>query len=508
MAEEYSIPSPASDKQEMILNNDAQILVIGGAAGSGKSYLLQLLPLRYIEDKNTTVIMFRRTTPQIKGQGGLFDTARSIYTDLPTELRPKIKDSTMDIKWPSGATQKYSHMEYVADKFNHQGLQYTFVGFDEGTQFEWEQIEYLMSRMRSASKHKSRMVISCNPDPDHKIKELIGWHLDEDGYPIPERDGVIRYFVRRDGDFIFALTQEELAQKFDIPKERWEATILSFSFISANIYDNPPMLENNPEYLAFLEGLGPVDKAQLLHGNWNVKAEGANYFKRDNLVKVDKSPEGCVWARGWDKASQEPTTQEKYPDFTASTKIGKSYDGYYYIRGDHAEDNKDATTCLYGRFRNRAGERDRKILNQAQEDGEDCVVVFPIDPGAAGQVEFQESSKRVIAEGYRCQRDPAPSNKNKLARFAPFADAVEAGLVRIVESSFKDKQSLNKFYDELEKFDGERSTRMKKDDWVDSTATTFNYLTQARNIKVVKRNQGHKSSIAVDVIKKNAPLRR
>lgn len=117
--EEYFIPSPASDKQEMILNHDAQILVIGGAAGSGKSYLLQLLPLRYIDDPNTTIIMFRRTTPQIKGQGGLFDTGVSIYTRLHPSMRPKIKHSTMDITWPSGATQKYTHMEYVKDKFNH-----------------------------------------------------------------------------------------------------------------------------------------------------------------------------------------------------------------------------------------------------------------------------------------------------------------------------------------------------------------------------------------------------
>lgn len=496
----YEIPAPASDKQEMILNNDAQILVIGGAAGSGKSYLLQLIPLRYINDPNTTVIMFRRTTPQIKGQGGLFDTARSIYTNLPPSARPKIKDSTMDMRWPSGATQKYTHMEYVKDKFNHQGLQYTLVGFDEGTQFEWEQIEYLMSRLRSASSHKSRMVISCNPDPDHKLRELIDWHLDEDGYPIPERDGVVRYFYRYDGDFIFGETQKELADKFDIAEKDWDAKLLSFSFISANIYDNPPMLKNNPEYLAFLEGLGPVDKAQLLHGNWNVKAEGANYFKRENLVRVDRLPDSITWARGWDKASQAPTTQEKHPDYTACTKMGKSSDGLYYIVGDFIDDNSDDLTDTYGRFRKRVGERDRVIIKQAEHDGEDCTVVLPIDPGAAGKVEYQESAKRILSEGFRCQPDPAPSNKNKLARFAPFADAVEAGLVRIVESTFPNKQSLNKWYDELEKFDGERSTRIKKDDWVDSTATVFNFLTMARSIKIVRRNQKRQDTFAKDVV--------
>lgn len=235
MSDEYVIPSPASKKQEMILNNDAQILVIGGAAGSGKSYLLQLIPLRYIDDPNTAIIMFRRTTPQIKGQGGLFETAVDIYTSMDPDVRPKIKDSTMDMTWPSGATQKYSHMEYIKDKFNHQGLQYTFIGFDEGTQFEWEQIEYLRSRMRSKSKYPSRMVISCNPDPDHELRSLIAWHLDEDGYPIQERDGVIRYFYRYSGETYWGNTVQELGERFKIPEEDWPRKFTSFSFISATI---------------------------------------------------------------------------------------------------------------------------------------------------------------------------------------------------------------------------------------------------------------------------------
>lgn len=74
------------------------------------------------------------------------------------------------------------------------------------------------------------MVISCNPDPDHKIKELIDWHLDEDGYPIPERDGVVRYFIRRDGEFIWGSTKEELIEVYGD-----KCRPLSFTFISATI---------------------------------------------------------------------------------------------------------------------------------------------------------------------------------------------------------------------------------------------------------------------------------
>lgn len=264
------------------------------------------------------------------------------------------------------------------------------------------------------------------------------------------------------------------------------------------------MLENNPEYLAQLEGLPPVDKAQLLDGNWDAKAEGANYFRRANMIRADRKPLNAIWARGWDKASQEPTEQEKFPDFTASVKLGKDSQGLYYLVGDHTPENiEDELTNTYGRFRKRPGERDQIIASQGHHDGDDCVIVLPIDPGAAGKVEFAESAKKLLGEGLRCQSDPVPNNKNKLAKFAPFADAVEAGLVRVVESTFTNKESLNVIYDELEKFDGERSTRQKKDDLVDAISTAFNFLTQARSVKVVKRNQKRQDTLAKDVVSRN-----
>ena len=131
---------PASKKQEMILQCDAQVAVIGGANGSGKSYLLQMIPLRYIDDGKTDCIMFRRTTPQITGQGGIFEKGKSIYNELPKDIRPRVREKAMEAVFPNGAKIKWQHMERVADKLNIQGLEYTFIGVDEATQFEWEQL--------------------------------------------------------------------------------------------------------------------------------------------------------------------------------------------------------------------------------------------------------------------------------------------------------------------------------------------------------------------------------
>jgi hypothetical protein len=104
------------------------------AAGSGKSFLLQMLPMLYVDDPKANAIVFRRTTVQIKGLGGVFDTARNMYMQLPPELRPRMSEHSLEAKFPTGFKMKWSHMETEKDKYNHQGLQYTFIAFDEGTQ--------------------------------------------------------------------------------------------------------------------------------------------------------------------------------------------------------------------------------------------------------------------------------------------------------------------------------------------------------------------------------------
>lgn len=466
-----SVPfGPTSKKQQMIMDCEAQILIMGGAAGSGKSYLLQMLPLKFMDDPKANAIIFRRTTVQIKGLGGVFDTARGMYMQLPDRLKPRMSDHALEAKFPTGFKLKWSHMEREVDKFNHQGLQYTFIGFDEGTQFDWSQIEYLMSRMRSESKYPSRMVISCNPDPDHKIAEMISWWLDEDGYPIEERAGVIRYFILKEGQYLWGDTKEEL-----IARHGENVKPISFSFIGSTIKDNPLMLANNKDYLAWLEGLNPIDKARLLDGNWKVRPLNSMYFRRDWCAFADAIPMNSFMVRAYDKAGTAPSDKDPQPDFTAQIGMAKSKDGYYYIFGNYHPQFKDEDSKVLGVLRKTVGERDMLIEKQARQDGTDVTIVFPKDPSAAGKYEFIESAKKLQNQGFTVKADPMPQNKSKLTRFSPFAAAAENGLVKIVISSF-DKSTLDYLFKCLEQFTGERSTKTYKDDLPDCVASAFNML--------------------------------
>ena len=488
--------APQKGAQEKAMQSTADVTIYGGAAGSGKSHLLLMHPLQHVAtDFNFQGIFFRRVTKQLIGSGGLWQEASKMYK--PFGVRDRSKPEMQQI-FPKGGMLSFSHMEHAKNRHDHQGLQYSFIGFDELTHFEECQFTYLLSRLRSDADSKSYCMASCNPDPDSWVLKWIEWWLDEEGYPDKDKQGVVRYYLVVDESPVFADTAEELKEKYPelcqiynpLDDEFVPVEPKTITFIGGTIFDNPILIKKNPNYLAELNSLPAVEKARLLHGNWYARAEGSNYWSREWLNKLDHAPKEGLAARGWDKASTEPSQVERQPDFTASVKMVKTQEGRYVILGDYIPENRDiGDTETYGRFRKRPGARDNIIRDQGLYDGEDCHVILPKDPGAAGESEFQEASKKLIEVGLLPKADPAPSTKSKLTKFTPFAVASENGLVDIVESSFKDKASLDAFYKELEAFDGERSTRLRKDDWPDSTATAFNYLATQRVKKIVPRNQ-------------------
>lgn len=352
--------------------------------------------------------------------------------------------------------------------------------------------------MRSASSYPSRMVISTNPEPDHYIRTLIDWYIDPEGYPDPEKDGVLRYFIQLNGQFIWGDTKQELIDKYKT--DTFTPKPISFTFISANIWDNPLMIANNPSYLAFLEGLNEIDKARLLYGNWNVRPKGSCLIEKEWFKVADHLPLGCKTVRSYDLAASEPSDVNTSPDWTAGIKISKCKQGYYYISGDYCPLFKEPNVAHSGMIRRRAGDRNNIMLAQARHDGEDVHLVIPQDPNSAGKIVYEEMVKFFLSEGFITKKDPVPITKSKLSRFEPFATAARNGLIYVVESSF-DKPTLDNFYKQITAFTGERSTRTYSDDMADACASGFNYLNTAKIYTVPKL-----SVLNDPTIKKNLDL--
>lgn len=425
--------------QTKFLQSNADIVFYGGSAGGGKTYALLLEPLYDIENKDFGAVIFRRTTKQVTSEGGLWDTATDVYA--PLGARPNQNDLTLKFPWGSKVT--FAHMEHEKNRLDWQGSQIPLIGFDEITHFTWKQFVYMLSRNRSASGAKSRIRGTCNPDPDSWVRRFIDWWIDSDGYAITERSGIVRYFVIEGDDILWGDTPQELIDQN--PKRRPK----SFTFIRSSIEDNKILLEKDPDYLANLQALTRVERAQLMDGNWNIRATAGSYFKRSDFEVVEAAPNDGELVRAWDQAGTQQKKDSDDPDWSVGFKMQKARNGTFYCLGME-------------RFRVDASAVDQRIKNIASYDGKEVSIRLAQDPGQAGKSQARHQTQMLA--GYNVRAKSVTGDKETRAK--PFSSQVQAGNVKVVRGDWNEA-----FFQELEAFpDGGH------DDIVDAASDAFDEL--------------------------------
>lgn len=269
---------PQEGYQMMSLSSPADIVIGGGAAGVGKTFALLLEPLRYKHVQGFGAVFFRRTYTQIKSEGGLWDASAKIYS-LLSDARPR--GSTYEWFFGDKSKIKFSHLEYEKNVYDWQGSEIPLICFDELTHFSQNMFFYLLSRNRSTCGVKPYVRATCNPDPDSWVAEFISWWIDQEtGFPIPERNGIVRYFVRDGQTYIWGDSKKEVAEKASYYLEplikeskgltSYDNYIKSVTFIGGTIYQNEELLKVNPDYLGNLASQSEEEKSRLLLGNWKV----------------------------------------------------------------------------------------------------------------------------------------------------------------------------------------------------------------------------------------------
>lgn len=482
---------PQAGKQLLAFTTKVDFMIYGGARGAGKSELLAMRPLEFINDPKFSGIFFRRQYAELTGAGGLWDKSKKMYPEFNAQMN--ISNLRWDFK--SGAQIRMSHMHTEENKESHRGLQYSFIGFDEIDQFSLDQVQFLLTCLRSEADMDSFCIGTCNPNPDAWTYDIVKWYLDDKGTPDPEKCGIVRYYIILDGEFIFGDSEQYFIDNYPeavnvynpLSKETIYIPPKTFTFIAGNVFDNPALIEANPRYLSELQNLPDHERDRQLWGNWHARPSGANYFQRSWLQNAESVPEGCIGVRSYDLAAKEPSDVDKYPDATASVQYWKSPQGYYYLAGNYHQDFNDNVNGkeVGGRLRKRVGTRNQIMMKQADLDGEDIQVILPVDPAAAGIQAFEDLAKQFASNGTRCKRDPMPTTKSKVTKFLPFADAAQNGLVYIVRNTFPNDETIEFIFKELEAFDGERSTAHRKDDFPDCIASAHNGIAKAKVSKPI-----------------------
>ncbi len=431
----------------MFLRSAADIAIFGGAAGGGKTYALLLCWLYYFDNPHFGSVTFRRNATQVRNEGGLWDESVKIYTPLGATPR----QVNLDWKMPSGMRVKFAHLEHEKSVFDWQGAQIAGIAFDELTHFTQSQFFYMLSRNRSVSGVKPHVRATCNPDADSWVRGFIDWWIGEDGFPIPERAGKLRWFCRIDDTLHWADSKEEI-----IARHGPERQPKSVTFIPSKITDNQILMRANPEYMANLLSLSRVDRERLLDGNWNVRLAGGSIFQKDWFEIVDVIRSGWIdCIRFWDRAATKPIEGKTDPDWTRGIKVYRYADGTFIVADLRS-------------LRDTPGQVERMIKNTASFDTIGCRVMSQQDPGSAGVSEAEHFKKMLLGYDVRT----AVYSKDKITRAKPVSAQCEAGNIKLLRAPWNEE-----FLSELEAFpDGTH------DDCVDVLSGAFNELAGKNSI--------------------------
>lgn len=448
-AAEFSL-KPQPGPQTTFLETTADIAIFGGAAGGGKSYGLLLEGLRNIAVRGWGGVIFRRTLADVKKEGSLWDTSMLLYGQLGAKPRLDTLSWTFQ---PARTKLTFSHLEHDKDVLDWQGAQIPFIAFDELTHFTRAQFFYMLSRNRSTCGVVPYIRATTNPDSDSWVAQFISWWINQDtGYAIPERSGVLRWFIRVGDTIRWADSREELIIDYpdSLPK--------SVTFILSKLDDNKVLTEADPGYRANLMALDRVERERLMNGNWKIRPSSGLYFQRHWCEIVSEIPAGTRFVRGWDIAAT-PKTETNDPDWTCGTAIGRMPDGRFIVL-DHRY------------FQGAPFKVEAELLRTAEADGREVRIHIPQDPAAAGK--SQVETHRKLLAGYNTRF--ATASGDKVTRFAPFSAQADPGpsassggkgRVLVLRAAWNER-----WFSQLEAFpDGAH------DDDADATAEAFNGLT-------------------------------
>lgn len=401
-------------KQAAFMLLDGKEAFYGGAAGGGKSDALLMCALQYVDIPGYSAIIFRKTFADLVKPGALIDRAQQWLAPWTQKRIVRWVDKEKKFVFPSGAILQFGYMETPNDRFNYQGGEYQFIGFDEVTHMHEVCYTYMFSRLRRLKEVDIPLRVRAASNP-------------------PD-----------DGD-----NAEWVYDRFVNPETKKKHVV----FIPAGMDDNPHL--DKESYVESLEELDPVTRARLRDGVWTIVRKG-NMFKRDWFQFVDELPAGRRRVRYWDCAATEvdplKKRKGKAPDWTVGFLMSE-YRGVYYIE-DIIHTQESAMNVEKLQQATAVADGYRTIIREEQE------------PGASGKYTIEKKGQELL-RGYNYKGIPASNAGSKINRAMPVSAAAERGAIKILSNC----RNINKFFDEIEGFPG-----AQHDDLVDGFSGAYNAL--------------------------------
>ncbi len=244
-------------QREFLLRTEYQVLY-GGSAGGGKTDALLINHVLTCERyPGAKTLYLRRTFADLNKPGSAIPRSREL-------LHGRAHWNDQQHKWTfgNGSILQFGHLQTAADVYDYQGAQVDLLSFDELTQFQEEQFDFLATRVRATVPGvKPTIRAATNPGGvghgfvRRRFVDAGPW-----GEPFPLRD-------RETGEVLIDPVTGE--PQLGI-------------FIPAKVADNPALLQRDPGYAARLSGLPEALRRAYLEGDWDLfQGQVFSAFRRD-----------------------------------------------------------------------------------------------------------------------------------------------------------------------------------------------------------------------------------
>ena len=296
---------PQAGFQEKVLTSPADIAIVGGSRGSGKTAVSLIGALYYADNPDVSLYGFRRFEADVKR--GIWKSCKPIFRGFAS-----FADTTYEAKFfgGGGATMKMEHLadlRLVKDRF--RGAEMPYIVIEELAEFTRENLNVifdLMGSNRSTAGVRPRFICTCNPvGKSNKLRLFLDWWIDPvTDEAIPERSGKLRYFVRYGEDIseiAWGDTPEEVYENpnaraklrslSDNPDREYRNFITSVTFIDGAYAENEILHVSDPKYMNRISAGGSKATINDIRGVWrDVDDSGAIITANDMRRFFDNTP--------------------------------------------------------------------------------------------------------------------------------------------------------------------------------------------------------------------------
>lgn len=298
-------------KQSAFLSLSAPEALYGGSGGGGKSWSLLRAAAQYACVPGYAALLMRRTYPQLAAEEGLIDQAYEMFA--PAKIAGLADYAVTERRWSfaSGATISFRHAERDQTKHDFGSSVYQYVAFDELTTWPTDKLYRFIgfSRRRRPQGEDLPRCPDCGLSAaDVPLRTRAGTNPGGPGMSWVKT----RFGIKGLG------TSERATKRV---------------FIPARLEDNPHV--DPASYIEGLAELSVVDRARILHGDWDIVEEGLMFQRRwFDIVEGHEVPPKLRLLRFWDLAATEVKKGKEGnsdPDWTAGALVGAAPNGEWYI---------------------------------------------------------------------------------------------------------------------------------------------------------------------------------